>query len=267
MHKPVSAIAIAALTAAAAHAAPPHFEGFENPAYTTGGDNWNNNSGGTLQRVASGTNGITSATGTGHAIITDLAVGQDVFGNPSLGAGGPFTRFDGYSSDFDGGFTASLDVYLDTAWSEGQGFDYAVAANNNAGSHMRDFIWHVGVDNGQLLVSASNNTDFNINPGKLAGDNHTVTTTGWYTLEQVFYDNAGTLAVDFNLIDNANNTVFSTTINTTDDTANTGGNRYGWLTYNNIDGLAIDNTSLVPSPSTFAALSVAGLAAARRRRA
>lgn len=244
------------LLAPAALAEPVHFEGFENPAFTPGGDNWNNN-GGTIQRVTSGTNSVTSSTGTGHAVVN---------GN------GPFTRFGGYSTSFGGGYTASLDVYLDPTWSVGTGFDYSVAASRQTGSHLRDFIFHVGVTDVGLLVNASNNTDGTVNPFKLknenGGDNFTVTSAGWYTLEQDFYDNAGILAVDLTLYDDGGSELWSVTrSDPSDDIATTvGGNRYGWLVVNNVSNLAIDNTSLVPEPGSMALLGLGGVALLRRRR-
>ena len=265
---PTATFAAVALAAGLATAAPQYFEGFEDPGFTPGGDNWNNYNGGDIQRVASGTNGVTSASGNAHAIITNLSVQNDYNGNPALGAVSPYTRFGGYSSSFDGGFTASIDIYLDTAWTDGQGFDYSVAVNGSDGNHQRDFVWRVGVDAGQLKVSTANGTIYSFTASAFNGAAYDVTASGWYTFEQVFRDDAGTLAVDYNLKDTAGTTLFTATSSNPADTIATeiGGNRYGWSTYDNIETLAIDNVSLVPAPSTFAALSLAGLTASRRRR-
>ncbi|WP_146400201.1 hypothetical protein [Pseudobythopirellula maris] len=229
-----------------------HFEGFEDPGWAPGGASWNNFSGGSIQRVASGGGiaGVASASGSAHAEIYDLQVGADVFGDPSLGARSPYTQFGGYSSSFGSGFTASLAVYLDpAAWTDGQGFDYSVAVNNQSGVHLRDFIFHVGKDGGDLKVNASNNTDLAFNAFKLntenAGDFSTVTGPGWYSLEHAFYNVGGFLTVDFNLLDAGGTLLHSITRTTSDSIATTvGGNRYGYMAYNNIEGLAIDNTSL-----------------------
>lgn len=226
----------AALTIAQqSHAIVPHLEDFDNPAWTAGQtDNWQDN-GGTIARTASGTDGIASSSGAGHATISGA---------------GPFTRFGGYVSSFGSGFVASLDVYLDPTWSDGEGFDYSVAINNQAGSHLRDWIWHVGVVAGQLLVNASNNTDFVVNAYKLQNDSGgnygTVVSEGWYTLQQVFYDNGGTLAVDFNLLDASSSVVHSITRTSSDLIAtDVGGHRYGWVTTNAVsDGLLVDNTKI-----------------------
>lgn len=218
-----------------------HFEGFEDPGYVQGGDNWNNLSGATIARAASGTAGITSSSGVAHATLTP--------GN------GPFTRFGGYSSNFAGGFTAQLDIYLDpAAWSNEEGFDYSVAVNNQAGNHRRDFIFHVGMVGTDFLVNASNNTNFDFSAFKLNNENsmnnYTLTDAGWYTFEQDFRDDGGVLAVDFNLYDDSDTLLYTVTRSDPSDLIATdiGGNRYGWFTYNDQNGLAIDNTNLVAVP-------------------
>jgi len=264
------------LVACLAHqalAAPPHFEGFEDPTWTAGQPgNWQNYNGGDIERVPSGHAGIPSSSGIAHAIITNLSENDDVFGNPALGSLSPYTQFGGYSNSFGPGFVASLDVYLDPAWSDGQGFDYSVAANRQNGDHLRDFIWHVGVVGGDLLVNASNNSDRSFNAWKLenenSGNNHTVATAGWYTLENIFYDDGGTLSVDFNFRDGGGALLHSITRSTADGIAtDVGGNRYGWLVFNNVDGLAIDNTSLaaIPEPTSLALLGMSSLALLLRR--
>ncbi len=180
----------------------------------------------------------------------------------SVTGSGQFTRFGGYSSTFGNGFTASQDFYLDPTWSIGTGFEWSVAANGSDGNHQRDFIWHVGQVNGLgLLVNASNNSNFSFNTGALTnqvGQSYfTVTTAGWYNLEQVFYEDSGLLFVDFNLYD-ASQTLLHTITRggNAQDTipGDVGGNRYGWFTYNSVNNLSIDNTMLetnavVPVPA------------------
>lgn len=261
----------------AAQAAEIHFEGFEDAGWTQGSPSWANYSGGEIERVASGTDGITSSAGSAHAIVTNLSSNNNVFGNPTLGALSPYTQFGGYSSSFGGGFTASLDIYLNpTAWVNDQGFDYSVAVSNQGGGHLRDFIAHVGMVDDALLFNASNNSDWSFNAYKLenenSGDYFTIADAGWYTLQHVFYDVGGLLSVDINLLDDGGGLLHSLTRSTSDDIATTvGGNRYGWLVYNNIDRLAVDNTRLltadVSEPASIALLML-GLAGAfvRRRR-
>lgn len=257
-------------------------EGFEAAGWTAGAgvagtNGWNNNSGSDIVQVASGTNGIASFSGSSHGTLTNLRVNNDVFGNPSLGAGGAFTRYGGYSSSFGTGFTTSASVYLDPgSWNDGQGFDYSSAVSRQDGNHLRDFIWHVGMVDGALLVNGSNNTDFSLNASKLqnenGGNNYEVSTAGWYTLQQQFVNDGGTLSVIFSLLNAGGSELFSFTRTTSDDIASTvGGNRYGWFTYANIDGLAIDDVqvaySVIPLPGAAGmALAGMGMIGLRRRR-
>ena len=83
-----------------------------------------------------------------------------------------------------------------------------------------------------------------------------VGTTGWYTLQHVFQDIDGYLAVKFNLIDADGHIVWSNTIETSDPIpAEVGGNRYGWFTDVTVPGgLAIDNLTLT-GPSLGGAFS------------
>ncbi len=158
-----------------------------------------------------------------------------------------------YRADWpSGGWYASLDVYLDPAWADGTGFDFSVAASKQDSSHLRDFIFHVGVvgSNG-LLVNASNNADFYTNPFKLLNENggnyYTVGSAGWYTFRHLFYDNAGTLAVDMQLLDSGGNLLWSVTRSNATDLIGTvvGGTRYGWFTHIDVSsGILVDNQYL-----------------------
>jgi hypothetical protein len=185
-----------------------------------------------MTRVASGTGGITSAGGAYHATA----------------AQGAFSRFGAYSGTWPGAYVAEIAVYLDPSWPVGKGFDYAVASSNSAGAHRRDFIFHVGVaTDGRLLVTGDNNTDFTVNNFILTtSPNVQISSAGWYTLQHVFYEDAGVLAVDLNLLDSAGNLLWSRTRSDASDLIPSvvGGNRYGWFTVQNITGLAVDNHRL-----------------------
>ena len=220
---------------------------------------------GDATRVASGTGGITSNEGSFHAIMTDEG---DV--------SGPFTRFDMYRSAWPGGLTASIDVFLDTNWAAGEGFEYSVAANGSDDAHQRDFIFHVTKDtsSGKLLVGGSNNSNFAPREDLETLNNYEVTSSGWYTLEHEFRDAGdGTLAVDLNLRNAGGALLFTETRNDLSDVIATeiGGNRYGWFTDISVaGGLAVDGhtLSIVPEPTSFALAGLAGLIglATRRRR-
>ena len=226
---------------------------------------------GNIDQVASGagTLGLTSATGSGHAEVQQV-------GDPGSESG-PFSRFDLYRSFWPGGMTASIDVYLDTNWAAGEGFDFSVAANNSSGSHLQDFIFHVTKDTstGDLLVAGSNNTNFDPREDLETLNHYVVPTSDWYTFEHDFYDYGdGTLAVDLNLRNSGGSLLFTETRNDAGNILATvvGGNRYAWFT--NVDiagGIAIDNHSLtiIPEPTTFAlgGLGLALIAVRRRRRA
>ncbi len=206
----------------------------------------------TISQVGSGTNGITSAEGSYHALI-----------GPSFTSySGALTRFDGYRSVWPGSFTASVDVYLDINWADGSGFDYSVAANGSDGIHQRDYIFHVTKDSstGDLFVAGSNNTNFAVRQDLETINHYTVEKSGWYTLQHVFYDNAGSLAVDLNLLDSNDNILFTETRYNVVDTIpdEVGGNRYGWFTFVSVEnGLAIDDSELyfetatVPAPGAL----------------
>ncbi|MCO6490728.1 MAG: T9SS type A sorting domain-containing protein [Phaeodactylibacter sp.] len=222
-----------------------HEQGFEDPGFAMGGDDWNNN-GSNVNREVSGTNsgasglGITSADGAAHAAVTPAS------------AGAAFTRLGGFNSSFGNGFRTSLDVYLDLSdpavAANTYGWDLSSAVSTPANGHRRDFIFHTASNaSGEILVAGSNNTNFT-RRNDLASINHyTVTTSGWYTFEWVFRDaGGGVLAVDLNL-KNASGTILwtETRSDPSDIIGSTvGGNRYMWFTFTETSYLPIDNTLL-----------------------
>ncbi len=189
---------------------------------------------------ASGTDGITSTDGSNYAVFEEDGLGQ-----------APFTRFDGYRNNLDGGFTTSFDVYLDSSKiTAGEGFDVSVAGNSQAGVHFRDFILHVTHDtsSGKILIGGSNNTNFDPREDLETQNHAEATTAGWYTFEWQFYENTdGDVEVAMNVYDGLGNWIFTEVRATPADDFDTvyGGNRYLWFT--NIDvaeGIAVDNFSM-----------------------
>jgi hypothetical protein len=260
-----------------------HFDGFENawsspavdpnaPYITAGYPTWQKYNS-EINRVPSGTVGITSKNGSNHGEITpvDTNNAPDTFT-------GAFSRLGGYSTSFGGGFRASLDVYLDltdSAVGTGTyGWDLSTAANGQDGNHRRDFIFHTAANGaGDILVGGSNNSNFT-RRNDLASINHyTVTSSDWFTFEWLFRD-AGdnTLAVDLNLRDIYGTLLWTETRNDPTDLISSvvGGNRYMWFTFLETDYLAIDNTRLlasVPEPACAALVGTAllGFCVVRRR--
>lgn len=221
-------------------AAPPaaYFNGFEDtndtspPALTA--DHAMSN----VTRVPTGTGGIASAAGGWHALSATNAFA--------------FTRYGGYSSIFPaGGYTTSIDIYLDTAESPTASdiqFDWSSAINDTTGLHRRDFIFSVGANGtGGFVMTASNNS-----PGWPANplrDPYTITTTGWYTFQHTFRDDGGVLAVDMSVLSGAT-VLKSWTLSEPSDVIGTtvGGNRYGWMVGNEFTSLALDNITRSGEP-------------------
>lgn len=239
----------------------------------------------TPTRVASGTGGITSASGSFHATTAAGAGDFTRWGGYNYGAGNAVaTVFQEY--------TTSVDIYLDVnaGWANDTRFDFDSAINNALGTFRRDFIFNAGFysdtdgspgsGTNRFVISASNNSQpdsaYAKNPGR---DPIAISTTGWYKFEHHFYDNAGVLAVDLNIYDSSNSPVYSWTLSDpTDLITGIGGNRYGWFDYNQFSTLAFDNaelslaTAAVPEPGSMIAWTLLGLTVGgatwwRRRRA
>jgi hypothetical protein len=222
-------------------AATHYFQGFEEDTYDWTG----------VTRVASGTSGITSAAGDFHAEADSVA---------APGTTSDFTRFGGYESTFpSGGYTTSLDVYLDVnaGVPNDTRFDWSSAINTPAGAHRRDFVFNAGFYNDsdvtgsgpRFVISASNNATrsgaFPKNPGR---DPFAITTTGWYTFEHRFYNaGLGVLAVEMRITTLGGSPLHTWMLSDATDIIGTwvGGHRYGWLAIQEFPILAIDNASLL----------------------
>ncbi|MDR6663754.1 T1SS-143 domain-containing protein, partial [Tardiphaga robiniae] len=232
-------------------------QGFESATDGTSAGFFEGGVNGHLAIKASGVDGIDTKTHSGNYALVTQTAGQSA----------PFTRFGGNDSTFDGGFKASVDIYLDpNKIGSGEGFDYSVAVNKTDGSFLRDFIFHVGEDSqGNLHISANNNTGFDpLTDAQWAATtiktNIPASAAGWYTFSQTFHDDGtGHLAVDMIVRDASGAVVFTQTIVSGDLISDTGGHRYGWFT--NVDvanGIAIDNVSLTQHNDSTSATSVAG---------
>ena len=202
-------------------------------------------------RVASGTNGITSASG-GFYAQSSASGSASRWGGYNYGAGNNVpTVFQEYIT--------SVDIYMNVGggWNNNTRFDFSSAINNAAGSHLRDFIFNAGfyassdsvgpgAGTDRFVISASNGAQ----PGSAYAQDPArgpiaISTTGWYTFKHRFYNNAGTLAVDMSIL-NASNVLLNTwTLSTPSDLiGGVGGNRYGWFSYNQFSVLGFDNALL-----------------------
>jgi hypothetical protein len=216
---------------------------------------------GTITRVNTP---LTPFAGTHYATITQATTGTFRYS--------PFTNWGGFASTFptSTGFATHLAIYLSpSTWTLGSGFDFTSSINTNTGSLLRDYYFHVAVqNNGELLVGADNSTTFAPRLDLASGPNYKVTSNGWYIFQHVFSDKGdGILNAEMRLLDANYNQLFSRTlINPADAIAGVGGNRYGWFSFTrqttSIDGALLT----LPAPGTLALLGLGGLAAARRRR-
>ena len=173
------------------------FQGFE-----TDNNGWNVFGGQyDATRVASGTNGITSHTGSFHA----EAVGPVQLCDGTASAA---TNWGGYSRTFPmPGYTTDVWVYLDVAANtvNDTRFDWIASSVNTPDCDFRrDFVFNAGFYNdsvppgsgNRFVISAGNNSgrcnSFPKNPGH---DPIVITTGGWYKFEGQFTSDSGTLAV------------------------------------------------------------------------
>ena len=200
----------------------------------------------TAPRVASGTHGVTSRTGGFHA-----EAGQF---NLDVDGGSAFTRWGGYRSVFPtGGWTTQVSVYLDCALAAGAGdkrIDFSSAVNDPSGNFHRDFVFNMGTEPTGFVISAGNNAGRSgANPANPGHAPVHVTITGWYTLRHTFYNNAGVLACDLQLLSPANTVISTWTLSDPSDLigVTVGGNRYGWFAAQELPFLAIDDSKLLIS--------------------
>lgn len=233
----ILAISVVLGTIAVLAATPsPYFNGFETD--TAG---WS----ASTTRVPSGTAGISSAAGSWHAQVTTSN-----------------TNWGGYTDTFPvGGYTTSVDIYLDTNCSANdRRFDWTSAVSTPANTHRRDFVFNGGCYNdtdatgsgNRFVFSASNGaTRSSAYPKNPAREPIAITLSGWYTFQHRFYDNgSGVLAVDLSILNSGGGIVKTWTLSDPTDVigGTVGGNRYGWFPMNELLFLAIDNSELSLNP-------------------
>jgi hypothetical protein len=224
---------------------PGYNEGWESEDFVTrdyaGFMPWPTSAVTTLSSVPTGTDGFSSFDGTRHGRIN----------NPTAGTTGLFGRIGGYNSSFGNGYRIRQSVYMDLSdpavTANTYGWDLSAASSNQSGGHLRDFIFHTASNaSAQILVAGTNNSNGTRRNDLAALNHYTITSSGWYTFEWVFRNNAGALAVDLNLLNNANTVLWTETRSDASDLISTvvGGNRYLWFTFLEVENLAIDNTSI-----------------------
>lgn len=194
--------------------------------------------------------GVPSAMGKWHARLPDLT-------GCTVSCDGPFTRWGGYSSTFPpGGYLTQLDIYMDTAWAgthPDTRFDWISAISSNTGGFLRDFVFNVGTTpTGFIVQSSTNSTRSGANPyfpcpapstpPNTCRPPATISASGWYTFRHTFRDDAGTLAVDLDILQQSTGAPVAHWTIFADPMSTVGGNRYGWFSNEEIPDLAIDDT-------------------------
>lgn len=202
-------------------------------------------------RVPTLTHGVPSKTGAFHAEAPHNR---------------PFTFWGGASQTFPpGGYTTSVDIYLDilppymngTPYANDTRFDWTSAIGTPQCNHRRDFVFNAGFYDDidatgagpRFVISASNNAgrpnSFPKNPGRTP---YTINLEGWYTFEHRFRDNgAGVLAVDLTIKNAAGVPLMTWTLSDPSDVigATVGGNQYGWFAQNEFPFLGFDTSMLL----------------------
>jgi hypothetical protein len=259
-------VAAALIMAAVSVAFAAFFQGFETD--TAG---WTG-----ATRVPTLTHGVPSKTGAFHAEDQNFS-------------GFTFTFWGGDSKTFPpGGYTTSVDIYLDivapymngTGYANDTRFDWSSAIGTPNCGHRRDFVFNAGyyddIDTTgagpRFVISASNNATrsgaFPKNPGRMP---YTINVEGWYTFEHRFYavppGPGGVLRVDLTIKNAAGVPLFTWTLSDPSDIigVTVGGNQYGWFMINEFPFLGFDTSMLLgfqdfcePQPSTPGAKVTAG---------
>jgi hypothetical protein len=153
-----------------------------------------------------------------------------------------------------------VDIYLDVAWAATHldyRFDWDSSINDNMGSFLRDFVFNAGTQlagaPGFYVNASTNATRSGAFPENPCPSPSTppntcrapvfINVSGWYTFRHTFRNEAGSLAVDFDIFQQSSGTLVAHwTIHPGDSMSIVGGNRYGWFVIEEIQDLAIDNS-------------------------
>ena len=262
MIKQTATLLAVTFVAGAASATAPFLQDFETGT-TPGAPQWS----ATTVPSGGGTLGVTSASGGYHAEAN----------------AGSYTSHNGYDNSWDGGFIASLDVYVDLTQAANGGYQFDLTqaiSQDNAGTpqHLRDFYFNVNTTTDDKTVWADSSTGATnvggnyIRAGGLGGTPFQFTASGWYTLQWKFYEDAGLLNVDLSIdgtpvhsyAPSSANDVIAGTLATGNPVSS---HRYMWFV-NAGQTTAIDNSQItaVPEPASLAMLGLGGLFMLRRRR-
>jgi len=168
---------------------------------------------------------------------------------------GPYVLYGGtgsYAVFPANGFTSSIKIYIDTAWAAanpGQVFDSDVSLNDKTGNYLVDNIYNLCSTATGWAVSVSQNA------GGCTTGPTVLTTSGWYTFQEVFTPLNGVVYVTYHVLNasgtpvfNESNQVIVTLPNTNQavpaPVSATGGPNYYWLPDEDVLGLPVADISL-----------------------
>jgi hypothetical protein len=220
--------------------------------------------GGSIARVPSGGGvlGVTSADGSFHGEVTTGAANGS----------GSFTNFGGYSTVWPvGGFTQSLDIYIDpAAGGIGDRWFLDNAIQQDTGGWLE-----AGGVGAEKTGAAEWSLVADYDGAGYPGGGIQITTAGWYTIESEWVEIGFEVQRKTRIYNSIGGLLYDdTSLPPFQDLADVGGWMYGWVglssgSASNGFTLAIDNSGLtaVPEPGTLMllGLGLAGVAAHRRR--
>ncbi len=146
---------------------------------------------------------------------------------------GAYSRYGSYRSEYPGPWAASVDIYLDTAETEGNSFLLSNAVNGTDGGHKRDYIFTFRRIGERYVVLAGNNSDYVRSTDSYLDSikEAEITETGWYTLTWDYSMVDGALACKMTIANRDTGAVVLTkTLSDPKDTEDVVGfNRYLWV--------------------------------------